>query len=69
MAELYFARRTETLEYVQGILEQLCSLVRQQNCEMLGYLIEMAVVEASDLLREGREAGFGSEASGSQRQK
>jgi len=69
MGQLYATRRTETLEYIQEMLEQLCMLARRQDCEMLGYLIEMAVMETSDLLRGTDENPIGAKSSETDLQK
>lgn len=42
----------ETLEYIRSMLRELRSLARGERAEMLSYLIEMAYVEVSDLLRD-----------------
>lgn len=44
-------RRTETLDYVQSMLGQLRVMADAERCSMLAYLIEMAYVEAGDILR------------------
>ena len=56
-------QRAETLEYIQEILEQLCLLARQQDCELLGYLIEMATIETGDLLRASQEPSLSADGS------
>lgn len=47
-------KRVETLDYVQSMLGQLRTMAKNENCDMLAYLIEMAYVEASDVLRDQR---------------
>lgn len=47
-------RRVETLSYVQSMLGQLRIMVDAERCDMLSYLIEMAYVEASDIIRGDR---------------
>jgi hypothetical protein len=44
-------RRTETLDYLQSMLEQLRIMAQAEHCDMLAYLIEMACIEASDIAR------------------
>ena len=44
----------ETLGYVQSMLGQLRGMVDAERCDMLVYLIDMAYVEASDILRGER---------------
>ncbi len=48
------ARRTETLDYLQSMLGQLRTMAEAERCDMLAYLIEMAYVEASDIIRGER---------------
>ncbi len=67
MGEQYGRRRTETLDYVQAMLGQLRTMALSERCDMLAYLIEMAYLEASDIIRgerphrvgEGRGVGEG----------
>lgn len=47
-------RKTETLQFVQGMLGQLRQMAEAERLDMLGYLIEMAYVECSDILRGER---------------
>jgi hypothetical protein len=47
-------RRTETLDYIQSMLGQLRKMAETEDCDMLAYLIEMAYVEASDVVRGER---------------
>ena len=47
-------RRTETLDYMQSMLGQLRTMAEAERCDMLAYLIEMAYVEASDIIRGER---------------
>ncbi len=51
MRQIYTKRRTETLDYLQSMLGQLRTMAEAERCDMLSYLIEMAYVEASDLIR------------------
>lgn len=46
--------RLDTLDYVQSMLGQLRTMAKNERCDMLAYLIEMAYVEASDILRAER---------------
>lgn len=46
--------RTETLDYIQTLLGQLRDLAAAERMDMLTYLIEMAYVEASDIIRGDR---------------
>ncbi len=54
MGEQYGRRRTETLDYVQAMLGQLRTMALSERCDMLAYLIEMAYLEASDIIRGER---------------
>jgi len=47
-------RRTNTLDYIQAMLGQLRTMAEAERCDMLAYLIEMAYVEASDIIRGDR---------------
>ena len=46
--------RRETLDYARSMLGELRTLAEAERCDMLAYLIEMAYVEASDILRGER---------------
>ncbi len=48
------SRRTETLDYMQSMLGQLRQMADAERCDMLAYLIEMAYVEVSDIIRGER---------------
>ncbi len=45
---------SETILYMQSILGQLRTMAEAERCDMLAYLIEMAYVEASDIVRGER---------------
>ena len=47
-------KRAETLDYIQSMLAQLRGMAEAERCDMLAYLIEMAYLEASDILRGER---------------
>ena len=47
-------RRTEMLDYMQGMLGQLRTMAQGERYDILAYLIEMAYVEASDIIRGER---------------
>ena len=47
-------KRHETLDYIQSMLAQLRIMAEAERCDMLAYLIEMANLEASDVLRGER---------------
>lgn len=52
-------RRTETLDYLQSMLGQLRTMADAERYDMLAYLIEMAYVEASDIIRGERPSRIG----------
>ncbi|MFC3208526.1 hypothetical protein [Aquamicrobium soli] len=56
MRQSFTRRRTETLDYMQTMLGQLRTMAEAERCDMLTYLIEMAYVEASDIIRGERPA-------------
>ena len=51
-------KRNETLDYIQSMLAQLRSMADAERCDMLAYLIEMAYLEASDILRGERPSNI-----------
>lgn len=48
------SRRTETLDYMQSMLGQLRTMAEAERYDMLAFLVEMAYVEASDIIRGER---------------
>ncbi|MGN6465532.1 MAG: hypothetical protein ACTHLP_08595 [Rhizobiaceae bacterium] len=52
----YNNRRTETLDYMQSMLGQMRTMAEAERCDMLAYLVEMAYVEVSDIIRGERPA-------------
>ena len=54
MTPLYSKRRTDRLDYLQSMLGQLRTMAEAERCDMLAYLIEMAYIEASDIIRGER---------------
>lgn len=46
--------KTDKLEYVHSMLGQLRRMAADEQHEMLAYLIEMACIEANDILRGAR---------------
>jgi hypothetical protein len=54
MRQSLTTRRTDTLDYIQTLLGQLRAMAEAERCDMLSYLIEMAYVEASDIIRGER---------------
>lgn len=59
MRQIPHARRTEALDYIQSMLGQLRTMAEAERCDMLAYLIEMAYVEASDIIRGQRPLRVG----------
>ena len=49
-------RRTDTLDYLQSMLRELREIAEAEWHDMLVYLLEMAYVEASDIIRGDRPA-------------
>lgn len=49
----------DTLDYLRTILSELSAIARKQRLVMLAYLVEMAYVEASDLLAREDAPGRG----------
>lgn len=47
-------RRTDTLDYLQSMLRELRTLAEAERCDMIAYLIEMAYIETSDVIRGDR---------------
>jgi hypothetical protein len=47
-------RRTDTLDYMQSMLGQMRIMAQAERCDMLAYLVEMAYVEVSDIIRGDR---------------
>ncbi|MBZ0164017.1 MAG: hypothetical protein K8H74_15045 [Notoacmeibacter sp.] len=47
-------RRTDGLDYIQAMLGQLRIMAQSERCDVLAYMIEMAYVEASDIIRGSR---------------
>lgn len=58
MRQVDTRQRAETLEYLQSMLSQLRAMAEAERCDMLTYLIEMAYVEARDVIRGERPAGI-----------
>ncbi|MGN6585649.1 MAG: hypothetical protein ACTHJV_18290 [Rhizobiaceae bacterium] len=54
MTASYNKRRTDRLDYLQSMLGQLRTMAEAERCDMLAYLIEMAYIEASDIIRGER---------------
>lgn len=52
--------RTETLDFIQSMLGQLRTMAEAERLDMLTYLIEMAYVEAGDIIRGDRPLRQGS---------
>lgn len=61
MRQVFTTRRTDSLDYMQSMLGQLRTMAEAERCDMLAYLIEMAYVEASDIVRSERPLQLGQE--------
>ncbi|RLQ87716.1 hypothetical protein [Notoacmeibacter ruber] len=46
--------RTETLDYLQSMLRELVLLAQSERYDILAYMIEMAYIECSDVIRGER---------------
>ena len=53
------SHRTDTLDYLQSMLGQLRTMAEAERLDMLAYLIEMAYIEAGDIIRGDRPSRFG----------
>jgi hypothetical protein len=54
--------RSEALDYMQSMLGEMRTMAKAERYDMLAYLIEMAYLEASDLVRAERMQGAASDA-------
>lgn len=52
-------RKAETLEYIQSMLGQLRTMAQGERYDGLAYFIEMAYIEASDIVRGEQPSGVG----------
>lgn len=52
-------KRAESLDYLRSMLGQLRRMAEAERADMLAYLIEMAYLEASDILRGERPVRLG----------
>lgn len=55
--------RREKLEYSQSMLRELRDFAASERAALLAYLVEMAYVEVSDLLREDHASAASQKAS------
>lgn len=56
MIESIRAARIERIRYIQAMLGELRVLAEAERCDMLTYMIEMAYIESSDIVRGQRPA-------------
>lgn len=54
MGNLQAGRRSETLSYLQSMLGQLRIMAEAERCDMVAYLIGLAYIEVSDIIRGER---------------
>ena len=54
MREVGRRGRREALDYMQSLLGELRTMAKAERYDMLAYLIEMAYLEASDIVRSER---------------
>ncbi|MBO6636493.1 MAG: hypothetical protein JJ920_00310 [Roseitalea sp.] len=52
--------RADRLDYIRAMLGQLRAMAEAERCDLLTYLIEMAYIEAGDVLSGERPSGAGS---------
>lgn len=52
-------RRADTLDYIQSMLSQLRVMAESERCDMLAFLIEMAYLEASEMIGAERPSRRG----------
>ncbi|MFC5583543.1 hypothetical protein ACFPOD_00330 [Nitratireductor kimnyeongensis] len=50
--------RTDALDYLQAMLGQLRTMALAERCDLLAYMIEMAYLEASDIIRGDQPCGL-----------
>ncbi len=50
-------KRKDTLDYLHSMLGQLRAMAETEGCDMLAYLIDMAQIEARDLMLGEPPAG------------
>lgn len=60
-------RRNEKLDYMHSMLAQLRTMANSERCDMLAYLIEMAYLEADDLVSGKKQPQSRSPTSGQKR--
>lgn len=46
--------RLERIRYIQAMLGEMRTMAEAERCDMLTYMIEMAYIEASDIVRGQR---------------
>ena len=51
--------RADTLDYIHSMLGQLKMMAETESCDMLAYLLDMARIEAGDVMHAERNAGRG----------
>lgn len=53
-------RGHETLEYIQSMVDELAHMAKRERCEVIAYLLELASIEASEILRASEAGRIGS---------
>lgn len=53
--------KLERIRYIQAMLGELRTMAESERCDMLTYMIEMAYIEASDIMRGQRPLRVSSE--------
>lgn len=54
MSQAQNGKSSEKIDFMQSMLGELRTMAEAERCDMLAYLIEMAYVEAGDILRGRR---------------
>lgn len=65
MNNLQGRQRTDTLTYMQSMLGQLRTMAEAERCDMVAYLIGLAYIEISDVIRGERPLHVAEPVSGS----
>lgn len=51
----------DTLEYIQSMVDELAGMAKRERCEVIAYLLELASIEASEILRASEAGSTGSD--------
>ncbi|WP_274424511.1 hypothetical protein [Chelativorans sp. YIM 93263] len=53
-------RSHESLEYIQSMVDELAHMAKRERYEVIAYLLELASIEVSEVLRASEAGGAGS---------